>query len=276
MIDNRADKAREAERYNFFSAGLLSSARWDALPVGHNTVPEYLRDPYLRFELEVVHGIRTFGPGPRVLELCAGTGNFTSIAVRAGAVVTASDIAGSALAVLMERYRGSGNLSVTVADIECTGFENESFDLIMCAGGLSYGDNGLVLSEIARILKPGGRFVCVDSLNHNPIYRLNRYLHFIRGNRTASTLRRMPTIHLIENYRAMFGSVAVWYFGCVSWSMPILSSIVGEAKAASFSRLVDGWVGVRRSAFKFVMTARKARKVEQPPFSPDRAVLNRS
>jgi ubiquinone/menaquinone biosynthesis C-methylase UbiE len=47
--------------------------------------------------------------------------------------------------------------------------------LIVSAGSLSYGDNDKVLDEIYRVLKNKGAFIAIDSLNNNPIYRLNRF-----------------------------------------------------------------------------------------------------
>ena len=38
------------------------------------------------------------------------------------------------------------------------------------------GEAKKVDSEIYRIIKPGGFFICGDSLNNNPIYRINRYM----------------------------------------------------------------------------------------------------
>ena len=70
--------------------------------------------------------------------------------------------------------------------MELLPFDNEIFDIVACAGGLSYGDNKLVLNEIYRVLKPKGMFICIDSLNENPIYKFNRYLHYLRGNRTKA------------------------------------------------------------------------------------------
>lgn len=251
------DKRRETVRYNCVSDAVLRARNWGALPSGKDTVPGYLREPYEKFETEINIGLSYFGPNPNVLELCAGTGNFTAIPVNSGAIVTATDIAVSALEVVRARYCESENLSVAVADIERTGFASESFDMVMCAGGLSYGDNQLVLKEIVRLLKPGGVFVCVDSLNHNLFYRLNRFIHYVRGQRTASTLRRMPTVELINSYSDRFSSFGIWYFGCASWAMPIVSRVVGVANATSFSRWVDRLFDVKYSAFKFVMTGRK-------------------
>jgi hypothetical protein len=36
-------------------------------------------------------------------------------------------------------------------------------------------------------LKNKGAFIAIDSLNNNPIYRLNRYLHYLKGERSLST-----------------------------------------------------------------------------------------
>jgi ubiquinone/menaquinone biosynthesis C-methylase UbiE len=58
-------------------------------------------------------------------------------------------------------------------------FAGQSFDIIVSAGSLSYGDNDKVLDEIYRVLKNKGVFIAIDSLNNNPIYRLNRCLHYL-------------------------------------------------------------------------------------------------
>jgi ubiquinone/menaquinone biosynthesis C-methylase UbiE len=113
------------------------------------------------------------------------------------------------------------------------------------------------MNEIFRVLKRGGVFVCVDSLNHNPIYRFNRWIHFLRGNRTQSTLARMPTISLINRYATRFGSAEVYYFGAISWLMPLLVRMSGKGIAARMSDWVDRTIRIRKSAFKFVMIARK-------------------
>ena len=62
------------------------------------------------------------------------------------------------------------NLTTCLADIECLPFKSNSFDVVVSAGVLSYGIHEVVLNEIHRVLAPGGCFICVDSLNHNPLY----------------------------------------------------------------------------------------------------------
>jgi len=150
---------------------------------------------------------------------------------------------------------GRPGVKICVADMESLPFEANSFDVIAIAGSLSYGEPDLVDAEVRRVLRPGGIFICVDSLNHNPIYRFNRWFHFLRGRRTKSTLLRMPTIARIQSISMEFKSAEVSYFGAVSYLMPVLAGIMGQSRAAQISDTVDRVVHVRRSAFKFVLVA---------------------
>jgi ubiquinone/menaquinone biosynthesis C-methylase UbiE len=248
------EKSIEKARYDDRADSLLKAAAAGASS-GASSVPSYLRDPYLAYEEAVG---RAVGPGVSVLEIGSGSGEFTGAALRAGAEVLATDISEKCLSVIPVRYPDAeGRLSVRQADMEALPFADGSFDVVMSAGSLSYGDNNIVMKEIHRVLRPRGRFICVDSLDHNPIYRMNRSIHRIRGQRTASTLRRMPRIGLLEEYGRVFGSVEVRYFGAVSWMMPTVASLFGADTASGMSRWMDRWVGVRRSAFKFVMVATK-------------------
>ncbi len=105
------------------------------------------------------------------------------------------------------------------------------------------------------MLRPGGIFICVDSLSHNPIYRFNRWIHYIKGVRTKSTLLRMPKMERIQSISQGFKSVEVRFFGAVSYLMPAVARIIGQGHAAEVSDAVDRVVRVRRAAFKFVLVA---------------------
>jgi ubiquinone/menaquinone biosynthesis C-methylase UbiE len=140
--------------------------------------------------------------------------------------------------------------------MESLPFQDGEFDMITIAGGLSYGDNYKVLMETYRLLKQGGVFVCIDSLNNNLIYRFNRWLHYLRGNRTASTLSRMPNLALIDCYQKKFGDLNVRYFGGLTFLAPMLVLFVG-ASFEKFQDWFDRVFKVKRSAFKFVVVAVK-------------------
>jgi ubiquinone/menaquinone biosynthesis C-methylase UbiE len=148
-----------------------------------------------------------------------------------------------------------GRLVTRVADMESLPFPSGTFDVVTCAGSLSYGDPKLVDAEILRVLRPGGSFVCVDSLNHNPVYRLNRWLNYKRGQRSLSTLMWMPDSRRIDAIGRHFTTVKVSYFGSITWAMPLLRRVLGVGRATGLSETFDKLINVRRSAFKFVLVA---------------------
>jgi SAM-dependent methyltransferase len=63
-----------------------------------------------------------------------------------------------------------------LADPYVTGFEDNSFDLIVGHYILSHLELERVLEEIRRLLKPGGRAVFAETLAGNPFLRLGRQL----------------------------------------------------------------------------------------------------
>jgi len=247
------DKQRERERYNESAQQQLSSDQPLIRP-RIEAISEGLRAPLVGY----IQQIQSFiSKDSRVLEIGAGTGAYTGTLLATGAEVYATDISFSSLQVIQNIYLHSNALKTEVVDMESLPFKDECFDVIASAGSLSYGDNQQVQDEVYRVLRRGGCFICLDSLNHNPIYRLNRWIHYRRGARTRSTLQRMPTLSLIDSYRNLFGKAEIYYFGAVSWALPLLTKILGESSAARLSDRLDRWFRVKKLAFKFVMVARK-------------------
>ncbi len=243
------DRELERERYDARARTLSQLGA-----SGAAAVRLALRAPYEQYEHWISAQIK---PGQRVLEIGAGTGEFSGVVLQTTAELVASDISEFSLRALARRH-DSRLLTVCMANMERLPFGDASFDAVISAGTLSYGDSQLVRDEIVRVLRPGGRFICVDSLNHNPIYRLNRRIHVWRGRRTISTVRRMPDLSAVEGYRRVFETVEVRYFGAAAWLAPIVAWLFGEAASRRFQDKLDGWINVYRSAFKFVMLATKA------------------
>ena len=251
----QSDKAKEKSRYDRRGLVHLRAGLWETCCSGAEAIEPFLRPPYALYEALIG---RTLSPGLVALEIGAGTGEFSGAAIDAGATLVATDISERSLEALVARFSEvEEGLYVLAADMEDLPFDNESFDAVISAGSLSYGNNLTVLKEIFRILKPGGFFICVDTLNHNPIYRLNRFIHYLRGNRTRGTLRRMPTLRLIDEYRKRFGNVEVRFFGSAVWLVRLISPFVNQRWGASLSAFIDRSVSVSWSAFKFVMIATK-------------------
>jgi SAM-dependent methyltransferase len=105
--------------------------------------------------------------GRRVLEVGCGSAPCARWLRRAGAGVVAIDVSGGMLARAADLGRATGVVVPLVqADAGALPFPDGAFDVACSAfGGLPFvADAGAVLREIARTLRPGGRFAA--SVNH--------------------------------------------------------------------------------------------------------------
>ena len=108
-------------------------------------------------------------PGWQSLDVAGGTGDiaFRIVAAsRGNAHVTVLDINGSMLAVGRERAQKKGladNLDFVEANAEDLPFADASFDAYTIAFGIRNVPRiDRALSEAFRVLKPGGRFLCLE------------------------------------------------------------------------------------------------------------------
>ena len=243
------DKQIEENRYDNRAKLLIESESFNY----NNDLPIYLKQVYnFYFDLLKEQDIES-----KVLEIGAGMGENTSSLLDMSFKVTSTDISSKSVEVMRNKFSKYSNFSAEVADMEKLPFNNESFDVVCSAGSLSYGDNTVVMNEIYRVLKKGGVMIAVDSLNNNHIYRLNRYMHYLKGNRSKSTLIRMPTISLIDKYTENFGYAEVKFFGAITWTFPLLSKILSEQAVIKLSNWIDIKFNIRESAFKFVIMLEK-------------------
>lgn len=254
MGDQYSDKETERKRYNA-RADVDLACGSSTTQLGAYGISAAIRSPYLAYESKLRANL---APGMRVLELGAGSGGHTEVLVASKAQVIATDISERSLEFMRQRFRLSGeDLQVAAADIERLPFGCGVFDVVCAAGVLSYGDNILVMEEVYRVLKPGGVFICVDSLNGNPVYRLNRWVHYLRGERSKSTLVRMPSLKLLSAYERRFLESSTYFFGGLSFMAPIFTMVLGGDRAGMLSDWFDAFFRVKRFAFKFVMIAKK-------------------
>jgi len=108
-------------------------------------------------------------PGWRVLDVAGGTGDIAFRIIEASrrqAHATVLDINGSMLGVGKERAEKRGlaaNIDFVEANAEELPFPDETFDAYTIAFGIRNVPRiDVALSEAYRVLKPGGRFLCLE------------------------------------------------------------------------------------------------------------------
>jgi ubiquinone/menaquinone biosynthesis C-methylase UbiE len=103
--------------------------------------------------------------GESVIDVACGTGLVTfpaADAVGSGGRVTGTDISQGMVdaAAVLASDRGYGHVVFERADAEDLAYDDDTFDVALCALGLMYVPNPVAaLEQMRRVLKPGGRSV---------------------------------------------------------------------------------------------------------------------
>jgi SAM-dependent methyltransferase len=146
---------------------------------------------YVWLRLAIWRAIGEFNRNDEIYELCdpdgkhvllygCGPANDARRYVDAGAVcVDGIDISDAEIARAWHRARAEGfadRVDFRAGDAHATGYPDETFDLIVGLAIIHHLDTRRALSEVRRILRPGGRALFLEPLAHNPLLRLGRRL----------------------------------------------------------------------------------------------------
>ncbi|RVU25595.1 class I SAM-dependent methyltransferase [Sandaracinomonas limnophila] len=252
------DKLIEQNRYNYSSKEKLNSSFGITSNLGSHAYPAYLQAPYVKYE-SLIAELAGQNKNLKQLDLCCGDGVHSFTAASYGANVIALDYAENSILIAKKRsIELNLDVDFRTCDVEDLPFEDNSFDLITCIGSLSYLNQEVFLSEVKRVLKPGGVFICVDSFNHNIFYRLNRYYHYLNNRRSFSTLKRMPNIKLLQKIDKLFKEIKVSYFGTFVFICPFLKIFFDDNKVAKIVSKMDYlFPMLNKFAFKVVIRVEK-------------------
>jgi 2-polyprenyl-3-methyl-5-hydroxy-6-metoxy-1,4-benzoquinol methylase len=153
------------------------------------------------------------GPGQTVLDFCCGAGELSLKLAGYGAFVYGVDISEESVKTTRKRLADGGFSETSqfqVMDAEALSFADSMFDVIVCSGVLHHLDLDLAYRQLCRVLKPGGRVICIEALGYNPL--INLYRRFTPNLRTeweAQHILKMPDV---ARARVYFRSVEVDYF----------------------------------------------------------------
>lgn len=254
------DKDIEKNRYNEFSKKNteLLQAEGHLKSIGANSIPVFFRPPYIAYEKQLENLVK-LTKSTKLLDLCCGDGIHSFTGAKYGADVIALDYAENSIVLAKKRSESIGlEVDFRTCDVENLPFESEKFDIITCVGSLSYLDHEVFIKEVKRVLKPKGKFLVLDSFNYNPIYKLNRYIHFIRGNRTFSTLKRMPNNQLLKKINESFSNLEVEYFGIFIFLAPLFFRFLSPSSASRIIQSLDRMFHLfKRYSFKILFIATK-------------------
>jgi ubiquinone/menaquinone biosynthesis C-methylase UbiE len=173
---------------------------------------------------ELMLDLAGVGPGSRVLDVGAGAGDSALLAARrVGPTghVLATDISASMLEIAAEsaEHEGLPNLRTQVADAQQLDLAEDSFDAVISRNCLMLiPDYRRALSEIRRVLKPGGRFAAIvySTPDRCPYLAIPHAIAFRLGHLTSPRLDEFGEFrlgapgHLAEAFAAAgFREVAV-------------------------------------------------------------------
>jgi len=149
--------------------------------------------------------------GEKILDLAAGTGTSSAALAKSGADVTAADFSPGMIEVGRRKHPG---ITFVEADAMNLPFADNEFDAVTISFGLrNIEDPKKALSEMFRVLKPGGRLVvCEFSKPPRAIFRAGytAYMRFIMPAvvDAASSDRLLPTV--IVGRGAASATPAAW------------------------------------------------------------------
>lgn len=111
--------------------------------------------------------------GKSILDAACGPGKYAEILLSRGAMVTGFDISPKMITLAKERNKGQGTFFVHDLSTPLEMFDNESFDIVLCALALHYvQDWTLTINEFYKALKPNGTLVI--SIEH-PFFEFNYF-----------------------------------------------------------------------------------------------------
>ena len=134
-----------------------------------------------------------------VLEVAVGTG-LNLAHYPDGVRLTGIDLTPEMIELARDRARKlNRDVELREANAHDLPFEDSSFDSIVCTYSLcNIPDENLALSEMARVLRPGGKLILVDHIRSRskPVLWFQKGLEFFSRRREGEHMTRRPAEHI--------------------------------------------------------------------------------
>ena len=140
-----------------------ASTNWDRVAAAYATSPIHAAGPDLAWLVDALEPAEA----DRVLDLGCGAGHAGFAVAAAGGVVTAVDTSEQMLATarLLADERGLSGYTAIRADVAALPLADSAFDgVISRYSAHHWPDIAAALGEAARVLRPGGRIVVIDTV----------------------------------------------------------------------------------------------------------------
>lgn len=211
----------------------------------------------------------------QVLDLGCGRGEVSVQLALLGAQVTGIDVSRESLSKaqdLARRHGVAGRVDLGEGNAEALSFADNAFDLAISAGVMSFVDFDRAVAELARVVRPGGTAVILDTLGHNPIARMGRRRRLVTGKTTHFQVENIMTCNHLDRLRAHFGAVDVHVFDLLTVPMMLVENLLAKIHPAlpplcapvsaglrALDRVLLKWRPLRRYAFRVVVTLKYPR-----------------
>lgn len=216
-------------------------------------------------EAYVENWLRQNCKGAKALDYCCGLGDMSVRLAEHGAYVNAIDISDESVETTRQKLEEAGygkRSTAQVMDAEKLTFPDNSFDVIICSGVLHHLDLQYAYPQLSRVLKPGGKILCIEALGHNPIIQTYRRLTpHLRTSWEVDHILKTKDLKLAKTY---FDGVNVRYFHLFSVAAAVFRKTPLFAPALSLLEIVDNVVmripGVQLMAWQMIFELSKPKR----------------
>lgn len=208
----------------------------------------------------------------KILDYGCGTGVHLVWLAKTGNRVVAIDLSKNSLKLAEEKARREGienKVEILSMDCEKLDFPDDSFDVVFDGGTFSSLDMKKALPEIARVLKPNGFLIGIETLGHNPFTNFKRRINRLRKSRTDWATSHIFKMKDLKEAKEHFDKIEPYFFNLFSWvALPFLGLPGGKIRLKLLEKTDKFFLlffpFLKKYSFKIVFVFSLPRKTGKP------------